>query len=152
MKEMKSEENETPKTYVVYQDKYGTGYKVYDPSLSRGPSEFDIVESFEAEVGAVWFGCESAIISLDKDDIEEAGYTLEDLDNMSNTELYKAVCKIHQDIWLAFCSEGLIEECADGPSEAYNLEDNGDDYVEVTVLWKHKYIMGEGEVEEVEVE
>lgn len=140
--------NQTPKTYVVYQDRYGN-YEVYDPSDNYRPNEF--VKSFEAEVGAEWFCGEHITISLDKDDIEEAGYTLEDLDNMSSTELYKAVCKIHPDICSVFeGASGPVEECTDNIDEAYGLEDNGDDYVVVTLINKVKCKMGEGIVEIVE--
>lgn len=149
---MNTKKDSNAKTYVVYQDKYVTGYGVYDPSDPEGhnPSEFDIAESFNAEEGAEWFGYLNETIHIKKDDMEEAGYTVEDLENMSKTELYDAVYDILSDPEKEFSdweNGSLIIECdEDKPNEAYDIEDD-DDWVVVTVDVKYKFTMCDGEVE-----
>lgn len=142
---------EEVKTYVVYQDKYSTGYGVYDPSYTESakPSEFDIVDSFKAEVGAEWYGYITENIHIKKDDMEEAGYTLEDLENMSCTELYDAVYDILLDPEKEFSDwengAGITECEEDKPNEAYDIEDDYDRVV-VTVEVKYKFTMCDSEV------
>lgn len=148
---MKKDIKKEEKTYTVYQDNYTTGYKVYDPAdeCSHKPSDTDIAESFTAEEGAEWFGCLNETIHIEKDDMEEAGYTVEQLDDMSETELYDAVYDILTDPEKEFSdweNGALINECdEDKPNEAYDIEDV-DDEVVVTVVVKYKFTMCDGEV------
>ena len=148
---MNTKKDSNAKTYVVYQDKYVTGYGVYDPSdtESTKPSEFDIVDSFKAEAGAEWYGYITETIHIKKEDIEDNGYTVEQLENMSGTELYDAVYDILPDPEKEFSdweNGALINECdEDKPNEAYDIEDDGE-WVVVTVDVKYRFTMCDGEV------
>lgn len=139
------------KKYVVYQDKYVTGYKVYDPSdpESSKPNEFDVVEQFDVEEDAKWFGYLNETIKIKKEDIEYEGYTVEQLEKMSTTELYNAVFECLPDPEKEFSDWGnganIIECDEDKKNEAYDVIDDGD-WVVVTVDVKYKFTMWDGEV------
>lgn len=142
------------KKYVVYQDKYGSygyGYGVYDPSdpESSKPNKFDVVEQFEAEEGAEWFGYDVLTIHIDKEDIEKNGYTVEQLQKMFGNGLYKAVYACLPDPEKEFSDwekGGCIIECdEDKVVEAYDLDDEGDCVV-VYVEVKYKFTLSNGEV------
>lgn len=146
------------KTYVVYQDLYVRGYGVYDPDpanddqFNSKPNEFDVVEQFEAEEGAEWFGYLTESIDIKKKWIENEGYTVEQLEKMSktdSTELYNAVYKCLPDPEKEFSDwengANIIECDEDKPNEAYDVIRDGD-WVEVTVDVKYKFTMSNGEV------
>lgn len=147
---MKNKENNTavqPKTYLVYQDKYTTGYQVYDPTNenSHRPNKEDIIEQFEAEEGAGWYSMNALSIRLDEDDIEDSDYTIEDLYRMGCTELYNAVCEIHPNIGKEFAdfdkNGSTFVECPkDFYVEAYDF--NGE-YVTMEVKFKFQVVNGE---------
>lgn len=153
IKIMKEEKNN--KTYVVYQDRFVPGYGVYDPDpanddqFNSKPNKFDVVEQFEAEEGAEWFGYLIESIHIKKEWIEDKGYTVEQLEKMSGTELYKAVYECLLDPEEEFSDwengAGIIECDEDKPNEAYDVWDE-DDWVVVTVDVKYKFTMLDGEV------
>lgn len=151
---MREEKNN--KTYVVYQDQYGRGYEVYDPDpanddqFNSKPNEFDVVEKFEAEEGAEWYGYLDESINIKKEWIEDEGYSVEQLKKMSRTELYNAVYKCLPDPEKEFSdweNGACIIECdGDKPNEAYDFEHNYDDWFLVIVDVKYKFTMSNGEV------
>lgn len=137
-----------PKTYQVYQDKYTTGYHIYDPSDENSirPNKEDIIEQFEAEEGAEWYAYNTLTISIDEEDIEDSDYTTEDLDSIYGEELYNAVYEVVTDIEEQFDdldeNGGLFRECTeDYKVEAYDF--NGET---VTLEVKYKFQVVDGEV------
>jgi hypothetical protein len=138
------------KIYIVWQDKSGCYHSddYSDKLITRLNNDDDVIRWFEANEGATWFEQDTTSITLYKNDIEEAGYTLEDLYDMSPEETYKAVCEIHSDIEsvLIEWEPGITQECEEGPNEVCYIEDNGDE-VDVTLVVKFKFKMSDGVVE-----
>ena len=143
-----TETKNNPKTYVVYQHNRLPGYQIYDPTdeYSIRPNEEDIIEQFEAEEGAEWYGYITENIHLKSEDIEDEGYEVEDLYKMSSEELYNAVCEIHPDIEKEFAdweNGAGINEC----DEDYQVEAYDFDGETVTMEVKYKCQVVNGTVE-----
>ena len=137
------------KTYTVYQTNYSTGYGVYEEDKPNQmiPQEMDILEQFEAEEGAEWFGYTVESLSLTNDDIEDDGYTIEQIMGMCGKERYDVLVDIISEKELYDMENGgLITECEeDKECEAYDVYEEGDG-IDFTMEVKFRFTMEGGGV------
>lgn len=145
---MKREIKKENETYTVYQTNYSYGYGVSDEYVS--PNEDDITESFEAEEGAEWYGVDIMSFTIPADDIEDAGYDIDEVEGMDDNKLIEMLKEVIDDDKLYdWENGGNIEECDEdykvtGP-KGFGVERYYNEVV-VTAEIKYKFWIENGDV------
>lgn len=145
---MKREIKKENETYTVYQTNYSYGYGVTDEYVS--PNEEDITESFEAEEGAEWYGVDIMSFTIPANDIEDAGYDIDEVEGMEDNKLMEMLKEvIDEDKLYDWEKGGNIEECDEdykvtGP-KGFGVERYYNEVV-VTAEIKYKFWIENGDV------
>lgn len=141
-------ESREKKTYIVFQDKYNKYYGVTDVEDFNEDNP-DIMEYFEAEDGAEWYGTVVESLRLRADDIDD--FDLDDIKCMCDEQLMSVFRDyLPEEDFYDFEENGAgITECEEDYIPSYNKgyeRDVDHEGVSITAEIKFKFILDGGEV------
>ena len=146
---MEREIKKENETYTVFQTYYSYGYIVVKKYVS--PDEEDITESFEAKEGDEWYGVDNMSFTITADDIEDAGYNIDEVEGMDDNKLMEMLKEvIDEDELYDWVNGGNIEKCDEdykvsGPNSCGGVERYYNKVV-VTTEIKYKFWIENGDV------